>query len=61
MISGYEIRCGLKSLDNFVSAQRPKEELVALMRYLVPTYRDPEEVNREAIQRLGEPSIQQVG
>lgn len=61
VISGYEIRCGLKSLDNFVSAQRPKEELVALMRYLVPTYRDPEEVNREAIQRLGEPSGQQVG
>ena len=61
VISGYEIRCGLKSLDNFVSAQRPKEELVALMRYLVPTYRDPEEVNREAIQRLGEPSREQVG
>ena len=61
VISGYEIRCGLKSLDNFVSAQRPKEELVALMRYLVPAYRDPEEVNREAVQRLGEPSGQQVG
>ena len=61
VISGYEIRCGLKSLDNFVSAQRPKEELVALMRYLVPTYRDPDEVNREAVQRLGDPSGQQVG
>ena len=61
VISGYEIRCGLKSLDNFVSAQRPKEELVALMRYLVPTYRDPEEVNREAIQRMEISCGEQVG
>lgn len=61
IIPAYDIMCGLKSLDNFVSAQRPKEELVALMRYLVPTYRDPDEVNREAVQRLGEPSGQQVG
>ena len=61
VISGYEIRCGLKSLDNFVSAQRPKEELVALMRYLVPTYRDPDEVNREAIQRMETSCGEQVG
>lgn len=47
-----EIMCGLVSLDNFVSAHRPKEELIALMRYLVPTYRDPDEVNREAAERL---------
>lgn len=52
VIPNYDILCGLKSLDNFVSAQRPKEELVALMRYLVPTYRDPDEVNREAVQRM---------
>lgn len=49
-----DILCGLVSLDNFVSALRPKEELVALMRYLVPTFRDPDEVNREAVQRWEE-------
>ena len=37
---------------DFVSAQRPKDELIALMRYLVPTFRDPDEVNREAVERL---------
>ncbi|HIQ61018.1 MAG TPA: polysaccharide biosynthesis protein [Candidatus Enterenecus faecium] len=47
-----DIMCGLISLDNFVSAQRPKDELIALMRYLVPTFRDPDEVNREAVERL---------
>ena len=47
-----DIMCGLISLDNFVSAQRPKDELIALMRYLVPTFRDPNEVNREAVERL---------
>lgn len=47
-----DIMCGLISLDNFVSAQRPKDELIALMRYLVPTFRDPYEVNREAVERL---------
>ena len=43
-----EIMCGLISLDNLVTAERPKEEIIALMKQLVPTYRDPEEVNREA-------------
>lgn len=52
LISQREIMCGLISLDNFVSAQRPKDELIALMRYLVPTFRDPDEVNREAMERL---------
>lgn len=43
-----EIMCGLISLDNMVTAERPKDEIIALMKQLVPTYRDPEEVNREA-------------
>ena len=43
-----EIMCGLISLDNMVTAERPKNEIIALMKQLVPTYRDPEEVNREA-------------
>lgn len=52
LIPHRDIMCGLISLDNFVSAQRPKDELIALMRYLVPTFRDPDEVNREAVERL---------
>lgn len=52
LIPQRDIMCGLISLDNFVSAQRPKDELIALMRYLVPTFRDPDEVNREAVERL---------
>ena len=40
-----------------VSDQRPKDELVALMRRLVPTYREPEEVNREAIARMEEAAV----
>lgn len=52
LIPRRDIMCGLISLDNFVSAQRPKDELIALMRYLVPTFRDPDEVNREAVERL---------
>ena len=52
VIAQRDIMCGLISLDNVVSAQRPKDELIALMRYLVPTFRDPDEVNREAVERL---------
>lgn len=54
-----DIMCGLISLDNFVSTQRPKEELIALMRHLVPTFRDPDEVNREAVKRLEDDDGQQ--
>ena len=54
-----DIMCGLVSLDNFVSEQRPKEELIALMRHLVPTFRDPDEVNREAVKRLEDNDGQQ--
>ena len=48
---------GLVALDRCVSDQRPKDELVALMRRLVPTYREPEEVNREAIARMEEAAV----
>lgn len=47
-----EIMCGLISLDNLVTAERPNDEIIALMKQLVPTYRDPEEVNREAEKTL---------
>lgn len=48
---------GLVALDHCVTEQRPKDELVALMRRLVPTYREPEEVNREAIARMEEAAV----
>jgi len=39
------IMAGLEGLDRAVSGAGSKEELVALMKSLVPTYRDPAEVN----------------
>ena len=48
---------GLVALDRCVTEQRPKDELVALMRRLVPTYREPNEVNREAIARMSGKAI----
>lgn len=47
-----EIMNGLIALDQFVTEERPKDELVALMKQLVPTYRDPEEVNRAASESI---------
>lgn len=43
-----EIMNGLIALDQCVTEDRPKDEVIALMKRLVPTYRDPEEVNRVA-------------
>lgn len=54
LIPPTKIMRGLVALDQCVSQQRPREELIALMRRLVPTYRDPDEVNREAIARMEE-------
>lgn len=39
------IMAGLEGLDRAVSGEGNRENLVALMKQLVPTYRDPEEVN----------------
>ena len=47
-ITPEEIMFALVSLDNLITAQRPKDELIALMKQLVPTYRDPVEVNTMA-------------
>lgn len=57
LIPPEDIMRGLVALDRCVSDQRPKDELVALMRRLVPTYREPEEVNREAIARMEEAAV----
>lgn len=44
------IMAGLEQLDAAVSAEPPlrNEQIIALMRRLVPTYRSPQEVNRTA-------------
>ena len=46
-----EIMDDLVSLDHMITSGAPKEHLIALMKQLVPTYRDPDSVNAEAIQR----------
>ena len=38
---------GLERLDKMVSGETDRESLLTLMKQLVPTYRDPEEVNAE--------------
>ena len=45
-----EIMDALVSLDHMITSEPPKEKLIALMKQLVPTYRDPESVNAEAVQ-----------
>lgn len=49
-ITPEEIMDDLVSLDHMITSGAPKEHLIALMKQLVPTYRDPESVNAEAIQ-----------
>lgn len=45
-----EIMDALVSLDHMITSEPPKGKLIALMKQLVPTYRDPESVNAEAVQ-----------
>ncbi len=49
-ITPEEIMDDLVSLDHMITSGAPKEHLIALMKQLVPTYRDPESVNAEAVQ-----------
>lgn len=48
-ITRARIMTSLKHLDLAVTNEIPNEELIALMKRLVPTYRDPDEVNSQAI------------
>lgn len=43
------ILAGLERLDAAVTTEQPNEAIVALLQELIPTYRSPEEVNREHI------------
>ncbi len=50
-ISESNIRAYLETMDHAIQAEEPPEELIALLREIIPTYRSPEEVNSEAIAR----------
>ena len=47
-ITPEEIMGALFTLDKMISAESSNDQLITLMRKLVPTYRDPAEVNAEA-------------
>ena len=50
-ISESDIRAHLETLDRALRDETPNEELIALLRSIIPTYHSPEEVNSEAIAR----------
>ena len=50
-IKAEDILRDLELLDQALSAHAGNEELISLLRRLVPTYRDPDEVNRAAVAR----------
>lgn len=56
-ISQSRIMDALEQLDAAITSKIPDEELIALMKRLVPTYHAPEEVNRQAEQ--GEEPVQE--
>ena len=49
-----QIMADLTRLDEAVTNHMPNDELIALLKSMVPTYRDPNQVNREAEKRIGE-------
>jgi len=53
-ISEEDIRGHLETLDQALQDELPPEELIALLRGIIPTYRSPEEVNNEAIAKSEE-------
>ena len=44
----------LETLDRAVSSDIDNDELIAMMRGMIPTYHSPEEVNRRAEEKVGE-------
>lgn len=50
-ISESDIRAYLETLDHAIQAEESPEQLISLLRAIIPTYRSPEEVNSEAIAR----------
>ena len=49
-----EIMRNLQFLDRAVSEEHSNEELIGIMRGMIPTYHAPEEVNRKAEETMGE-------
>ena len=56
-ISESDIRGYLETLDQALQDELPSEELIALLRSIIPTYRSPEEVNSEAIAKNAEEEV----
>ena len=50
-ISEEEIREYLETLDQALQSEASNDDLIALLRSIIPTYRSPDEVNSEAIAR----------
>jgi FlaA1/EpsC-like NDP-sugar epimerase len=53
-ISEVRIMDHLRHLDKALSSGYTDEELIALMKQIVETYHDPDEVNRQAVVHMGE-------
>ncbi len=53
-IDSGQIMSNLQRLDEAVTGETPDEQLIELLRGMIPTYHDPAEVNRRAIEREAE-------
>ena len=51
-LSEQQMRENLERLDQAIQRKAAPEELIALLREMVPTYHDPESVNRAALEQL---------
>lgn len=60
VISKDEIMGNLIALDRAITAKNSPEELIRLMRTMVPTYFDPDEINQKVIEAVDEHTLDQV-
>ena len=60
VISKDEIMSNLVALDRAITAKNSPEELIRLMRTMVPTYFDPDEINQKVIEAVDEYALDQV-
>ena len=60
VISKDEIMSNLVALDRAITAKNSPEELIRLMRTMVPTYFNPDEINQKVIEAVDEHTLDQV-
>ena len=60
VISKDEIMGNLIALDRAITAKNSPEELIRLMRTMVPTYFAPDEINQKVIEAVDEHTLDQV-